>query len=160
MKCSFNYRCHCVEIHFTWMIPAVESLPVGWLGQSCMRIKYNALQSPLESDTMVMELFLKRKLWLRRNVMIYFKAQHSNLGPFSVCCLAVSSDYAQPTTGQVTELTCSVIGRAQPLECGVTEAQFLLCWGHFPFCKYILLDPFRHVHNWQWPLLPRKLTRD
>ena len=28
--------------------------------------------------------------------------------------LGVSSDYAQPITGQVTEVTCPVIGRAQP----------------------------------------------
>ena len=34
----------------------------------------------------------------------------------SVFCLllGVSSDYAQPITGQVTEVTCPVIGRAQP----------------------------------------------
>ena len=28
--------------------------------------------------------------------------------------LGVSSNYAQPITDQVTEVTCSVIGRAQP----------------------------------------------
>ena len=28
--------------------------------------------------------------------------------------LRVNSDYAQPITGQVTEVTCPVIGRAQP----------------------------------------------
>ena len=34
----------------------------------------------------------------------------------SVFCLllGVSSDYAQPITGQVTEVTCPVIGQAQP----------------------------------------------
>ena len=37
-------------------------------------------------------------------------------GPGHVFCLlfGVSSDYAQPITGQVTEVTCPVIGRAQP----------------------------------------------
>ena len=37
-------------------------------------------------------------------------------GPGSVFCLSlgVSSDYAQPITGQVTEVTCPVIGQAQP----------------------------------------------
>ena len=36
--------------------------------------------------------------------------------PRPVFCLllVVSSDYAQPITGQVTEVTCHVIGRAQP----------------------------------------------
>ena len=32
----------------------------------------------------------------------------------SFLLLGVSSDYAQPITGQITEVTCSVIGRAQP----------------------------------------------
>ena len=36
--------------------------------------------------------------------------------PGSVFCLllGISSDYPQPITGQVTEVTCPVIGRAQP----------------------------------------------
>ena len=36
------------------------------------------------------------------------------LGPIFSLLLGVSSDYAQPITGQVTEVTCPVIGRAQP----------------------------------------------
>ena len=35
-------------------------------------------------------------------------------GPVFCLLLGVSSDYAQPITGQVTEVTCPVIGRAQP----------------------------------------------
>ena len=35
-------------------------------------------------------------------------------GPVFCFLLRVSSDYAQPITGQVTEVTCPVIGRAQP----------------------------------------------
>ena len=35
-------------------------------------------------------------------------------GPIFYLLLGVSSDYAQPITGQVTEVTCPVIGRAQP----------------------------------------------
>ena len=35
-------------------------------------------------------------------------------GPVFRLLLRVSSDYAQPITGQVTEVTCPVIGRAQP----------------------------------------------
>ena len=35
-------------------------------------------------------------------------------GPVFCVLLGVSSDYAQPITGQVTEVTCPVIGRAQP----------------------------------------------
>ena len=35
-------------------------------------------------------------------------------GPVFCLLLGVSSNYAQPITGQVTEVTCPVIGRAQP----------------------------------------------
>ena len=35
-------------------------------------------------------------------------------GPVFCLLLGVSSDYAQPITGQVTGVTCPVIGRAQP----------------------------------------------
>ena len=35
-------------------------------------------------------------------------------GPVFCLLLGVSSDYAPPITGQVTEVTCLVIGRAQP----------------------------------------------
>ena len=35
-------------------------------------------------------------------------------GPVFCLLLRVSADYAQPITGQVTEVTCPVIGRAQP----------------------------------------------
>ena len=35
-------------------------------------------------------------------------------GPIFCLLLSLSSDYAQPITGQVTEVTCPVIGRAQP----------------------------------------------
>ena len=35
-------------------------------------------------------------------------------GPVFCLLLGVSSDYAQPITGQVIEVTCPVIGRAQP----------------------------------------------
>ena len=34
-------------------------------------------------------------------------------GPVFCLLLGVSPDYAQPITGQVTELTCPMIGRAQ-----------------------------------------------
>ena len=37
-----------------------------------------------------------------------------NTGPVFCLLLWVSSDYAQPITGQVTKVTCPVIGRAQP----------------------------------------------
>ena len=35
-------------------------------------------------------------------------------GPVFCLLLGVSSDYTQPITGQVTDVTCPVIGRAQP----------------------------------------------
>ena len=45
----------------------------------------------------------------RYNYHIYWAS-----GPVFRLLLGVSSDYAQPITGQVTEVTCPVIGRAQP----------------------------------------------
>ena len=48
---------------------------------------------------------------------IILKSIHSwweRSGPVFCLLLGVSSDYAQPITGQVTEVTCPVIGRAQP----------------------------------------------
>ena len=39
---------------------------------------------------------------------------HTTSGLIFCLLLGVSSDYAQPITGQVTEVTCPVIGRAQP----------------------------------------------
>ena len=46
------------------------------------------------------------------NPSIYYS--HWWPGPVFCLLLRVSSDYAQPITGQVTEVTCPVIGRAQP----------------------------------------------
>ena len=42
------------------------------------------------------------------------KLNSSRSGPFCCLLLGVSSGYAQPTTWQVTEVACPVIGRAQP----------------------------------------------
>ena len=39
---------------------------------------------------------------------------YTGAGPIFCLLSGVSSDYAQPITGQVTEVTCPVIGRAQP----------------------------------------------
>ena len=41
------------------------------------------------------------------------KTRRSGPGPIFCLLLRVSSDYAQSITGQVTEVTCPVIGRAQ-----------------------------------------------
>ena len=38
----------------------------------------------------------------------------SLIGPIFCLLFRVSSDYAHPITGQVTEVTCTVIGQAQP----------------------------------------------
>ena len=43
-----------------------------------------------------------------------FLRWYSQPGPICHLLLRVSSDYAQLITGQVTEVTCPVIGRAQP----------------------------------------------
>ena len=46
--------------------------------------------------------------------MVYICYPFASPGPVFCLLLRVSSDYAQPITGQVTEVTCPVIGRAQP----------------------------------------------
>ena len=50
---------------------------------------------------------LKRTIW-------YLIQSRSRSRPAFCLLLGVSSDYAQPITDQVTEVTCPVIGRAQP----------------------------------------------
>ena len=44
----------------------------------------------------------------------WYKLYMSLLLLYMCLLLRVSSDYAQPITGQVTEVTCPVIGWAQP----------------------------------------------
>ena len=44
---------------------------------------------------------------------LLIKAYMPSPGPIFCLLLGVSSDYAQPITGQVTKVTCPVIGRAQ-----------------------------------------------
>ena len=45
---------------------------------------------------------------------VSWKLVHIGSGPLFCLLLGVSSDYAQPITRQVTEVTCPAIGRAQP----------------------------------------------
>ena len=42
-----------------------------------------------------------------------YRGMDASPGPAFCHLLPVSSDYAQPITGQVTEVTCPVVGRAQ-----------------------------------------------
>ena len=51
-----------------------------------------------------------------RNIILPNNIKLNSLWPGPIVCLLlrVSSDYAQPITGQVTEVTCPVIGQAQP----------------------------------------------
>ena len=64
-----------------------------------------------------MKLNIKRT---KKKALKYARAPLSNVlkleetGPVFCLLLGVSSDYAQPITGQVTEVTCPVIGQAQP----------------------------------------------
>ena len=55
------------------------------------------------------------KIWSYQcKIPIILITEISIPGPVFCLLLWVSSDYAQPITGQVTEVTCPVIGRAQP----------------------------------------------
>ena len=48
------------------------------------------------------------------NSVFWIRLQLASSGPVFFILLGKSSDYAQPITGQVTEVTWPVIGRAQP----------------------------------------------
>ena len=65
-------------------------------------------------------------------------------GPVFCLLLGVSSNYAQPITGQVTEVTCPVIGWAQP-ELTLTKRQktgpvvpFLMVWWNIKNLYYYI----------------------
>ena len=51
---------------------------------------------------------------INKNTLETCKNPRPTSGPVFCLLLGVSSDYAQPITVQVTEVTCPVIGRAQP----------------------------------------------
>ena len=57
---------------------------------------------------------LKTRTYLYQTVKIMPADILVTPGPVFHLLLGKSSDYAQPITGQVTEVTCPVIGRAQP----------------------------------------------
>ena len=89
--------------------------------------------------------------WIRSQTLCYREdpiSEKSGSGPLFCLLLGVSSDYAHPITGQVTEVTCPVIGRAQPeltpskrqktgpdLRCYTTEDQI----------SYIILQSESHL---------------
>ena len=54
------------------------------------------------------------KNWDMVSALCLLAARLTPSGPIFCFLLGVSSDYAQPITGQVTEVTCPVIGQAQP----------------------------------------------
>ena len=66
--------------------------------------------------------------------------------------LGVSSDYAQPITGQVTEVTCPVIGLAQPeLTPSMRRKRTLVCSGHYSISGHktylsVLIMELYHNH--------------
>ena len=88
-------------------------------------------------------------------------------GPVFCLLLRVSSDYAQPITGQVTEVTCPVIGRAQPelnlskrqkTGPGVDETQ-ILCVASSTgcmiyWCIYQVSDAYHKNQTWMYCFLP------
>ena len=53
---------------------------------------------------------------MQNSIQMQGNLQVTDVWPEPVFCLllGVSSDYAQPITAQVTEVTCPVIGWAQP----------------------------------------------
>ena len=73
-------------------------------------------------------------------------------GPVFCLLLGVSSDYAQPITGQVTEVTCPVIGRAQPELTRARDRKRTLARNHYlkqwrpSLLRYICVTRFRWVN--------------
>ena len=67
-----------------------------------------------DSITMWHNLVMTQRHGTRSDLLPVRKNNSLNPGLVFSLLLGVSSDYAQPITGQVTEVTCPVIGRAQP----------------------------------------------
>ena len=68
-------------------------------------------------------------------------------GPIFCLLLRVSSDYAQPITGQVKEVTCPVIGQAQP-ELILSKRQKRPQVNTEDNVKIIRYWPFVRLHRW------------
>ena len=66
------------------------------------------------------------------------------LGPVFCLLLGVSSDYAQPITGQVTSVTCPVIGRAHPELTPSQRQRWHQSWGG---CGYETLNWLYQGHH-------------
>ena len=76
-----------------------------WIGGSSLHICWGHYDVPLKWVT-----FRDPYIWVHfRQYVLKIRS-----GPIFCLLLGVSSDYAQPITGQVTKVTCPVIGRAQP----------------------------------------------
>ena len=100
----------------------------------------------------------KRGPWKMKDLFILHSPYRGCRWPGPVFCLllVVSSDYAQPITGQVTEVTCPVIGRAQP-ELTPSKSQkravFLcICNRHdidHVLPKYSIVCTIKFKYQWQ-----------
>ena len=76
-----------------------------WIGGSSLHICWGHYDVPLKWVT-----FRDPYIWVHfRQYVLKIRS-----GPIFCLLLGVSSDYAQPITGQVTKVTCPVIGPAQP----------------------------------------------
>ena len=78
------------------------------------------LLSEPRMESLLTHTCVTRPQWVNYNVfslLVYGldgQEQSYTSGPVFCLLLRVSSDYTKPITGQVTEVTCPVIGRAQP----------------------------------------------
>ena len=75
-------------------------------------------------------------------------------GPVFCLFLGVSSDYAQPITGQVTEVTCLVNGKAQP-KLTSTKRQKTGPWDRLSKTELKIITKVHHSHiapqaTWGW----------
>ena len=94
---------HIHQAYFTGTVATLTIAPVPakqpwwiWINTSCEFIMNDCITTTKQSTIVVC-------LWWK-----------TTPGPVFCLLLGVSSDYAQPITGQVTVVTCPVIGRAQP----------------------------------------------
>ena len=76
----------------------------------------NSMQKMSKEMTINLALIWIRLRPVVHQIRLMYVRTNSNNGSGPVFCLllGLSSDYAQPITGQVTSVTCPVIGRAQP----------------------------------------------
>ena len=117
---SFHWKWFCYETHMIWEeeinTENNTSSKKDEVYYFCRKHKYISKTSHMTAGNAEWKTFTDD--WLRsficRGLFLYQMPSYQRSGPVFCLMLGVNSDYAQPITGQDTEVTCPVIGWAQP----------------------------------------------